>query len=288
MQMIRRQRRRLGLYGLCLALSACALLVVLGRSPQVLITLGGGFAGAMLIACVSLSVIPRKRRILDGIILIAAVMVPMWSLATYFALPQAAALSLSVIIVVALKRLPNKLIPPRNFTDTQRFRTPQSAYALWAAHLPDPGLLDRHWSSELQSLRLDHNDPDVRIATYEFPEGTVKKTLLLTALETHQYFAYDFQQDGGASGTYTFKIAENGPTCDVTISLTLNALPFSVWLSAWVDDILRDEVDHHRAIASGAADRSLTASRLTNAPAPQTGLIPPEPVPAAFAELLSA
>ena len=286
-----RQRRRLVLFALLAAFPLAALIfvsVLPASGPFKALAFASATALCLMaIPALILRFAPQFRSICEGSILgvslgvaLQLATLPLANIAPFTAWHGLAGLALLVIFFAF--DLPNKLLPTRTYTGTCNFKTHQSTYTLWADHLPDPGLLDRHWTDELHDLVIDKHNPLVRIATYQTPEGKMKQRQEITEETTYASFAYDFTQlldDGsdGPTGGYAMSIADHGASRDVTISHRIDALPFMAWLSTWLDDIVGDECDHHRARALNASDTSMTGRRHSKAAHRLVGPVAPQP-----------
>jgi len=272
--MFRRQRRRLALFALMVALPFSAL-VFASAEP-----LWGLTAALCTAACAAVCVLalpllilrfaPHLRSACEGSIIGVIVGISL-QLATLplqgipMLGPWQAIIGLALLVLFFAFDLPNRLLPARDYIGTAQFRTKQTVYTLWADHLPDPGLLDRHWSDALHNLVMDKRDPNVRIATYRTAEGDMRQRQRFTEETTYASFAYDFTQ-----------ILDDNSDRDVTISQRVNNLPIRAWLSAWLDDIAGDECDHHVARAENRTDYSITGDRLRHAPHRLVGPVAPE------------
>lgn len=287
--MFRRQRRRLALFALIAALPFAALVfasVMPLRGPT-FAACAASIAGFCLMGLplLILRFAPGLRSACEGLVIGVIVGVAL-QVATLplsgipMLGPWQAIIGLALLLMFFAFDLPNRLLPTRDYIGTDRFRTKQSVYTLWADHLPDPGLLDRHWSDALHSLEMDKRDPTVRVATYRTGEGDMRQRQRMTEETTYNSFAYDFtqlQDDGseGPTGTYAVSIEDQGSYRDVTISHRVNALPIRAWLAAWLDDIVGDECDHHVARTESRADYSITGAHLRKAPHRLIGPIVP-------------
>lgn len=279
-RLFKRQRRRLILFAAFAALPVAAL-IGLAALPAWGVW-GALCAGALSGVCMislplfALRFAPHYRALCEGAILGVIVGIAL-QLATRpladipMLGPWQVFVGLGLLILFFAFDLPNRLLPARTYRGRQTFRTPQSTYTLWANHLPDPGLLDRHWSDALHELVMDRRNPAVRIATYRTHAGLMRQRQCMTEETTYTSFAYDFTQllaDGsdGPTGHYALTIRDLGRHRDVTISQQVNGLPFMAWLSTWLDDIVGDECDHHAARGNGSLDRSVTGQSLRLAP----------------------
>jgi len=269
-----RQKRRLGLYALTVCLPIFLGVASFGASldlqpHEITVALSASGVGLLLLPILILLLLPSARHIIDLLAFILPVL-------AILAVPAAAlqhipAVGYTLLAVATLWTgfvLSGRFLPmvfkPRDFVAQHTFRSTKTVYTLWAEHLPDPALIDRHWCRDLEGLKLDRLEPHIRVATYRTPQGTRAQRQSITSEETYDHFYYDFVElvDGetaGATGSYGIALAKIGKDCAVTLSLNVHKLPFPAWLGVWLDDLLGDEADHHVARETGRTDFSITS-----------------------------
>lgn len=290
----KRQRRRLNFFAAFAALP-CVILIFVSALPLWGLTIGLVSAavaglGLMAIPLLILRITPRFRSLCEALV-IALVIGSTFQLLT---LPLAdlpvigpwrAVVGIVAFALFFYYDLANRLLPLRTYAGTASFSVPQSTYTIWAEHYPDPGLLDRHWSDALHNLEMPRTNPKQRVATYQTSQGEMRQRQIITEETTHASFAYDFTQllndnTDGPSGSYALKIVDHGLYRDVIISQQVHHLPIMTWLSTWLDDIVGDECDHHRARGLKVPDFSITGDRQREAPHRLVGPPMPEPLAA--------
>lgn len=281
LRLLKRQRRRLALYAVTVALPAAVFVLLLALPSQGAAVAGaisvGVFMAPLAIIIAVLRFAPVFRPLLDQLCalgVLSAVLTPLFfPLEQYVPYIALALIWICLFIVIRTRPL-NRFLPKRSYSATARYRTSQSPYRVWAEQLPDPGLVDRHWAPILKRIDLNRVNPDTRVATFASGAAEWRQRQTTTALQMHESFAYDFADldaDGHEvmTGSYEMRILEHGPHRDVQITFRTEPLPFTTWLGYWLDDTVGDQCDYHFAKANALPDYSMTRDLVTYKPQPQ-------------------
>ncbi|SEW16456.1 hypothetical protein SAMN04488515_1355 [Cognatiyoonia koreensis] len=293
-RLLKRQRRRLTLYALFVAFPIAIAVISMMLGSQIgvggmqwrldLIAGLAAWAMTMGLPIAILYFVPDTRFLLD--LLAATFTITVWPQAAASLISQEAAFATSAIacvLIIACVRfdLIDKLMPRRDFFGQATYRTQQSPYAIWAEHVPDPGLLDRHWCPALQSTTFDRKNANLRTSTYHFDFLQYRQRQMMTQFDMHEAFSYDFEtiDDDNQTihrGTFSLQIIEHGRYRDVRIKESQQKLRFTDWLVNWMDDSVGDQADHLMARAQNMEDRSVTGDLMRSA-----AVAHPSPNPAA-------
>ncbi len=183
-------------------------------------------------------------------------------------------------------RLYDRVLPRLRFVAQETYNSAKPIEQLWAELVVDPAFIDQHWDKKLIDLTHAPDDPDKSIARYRFAKFEVRQQMQIIKHDAPHHFAYtytnvDAPKQPVIGGTYSLSIQDHGHTRHITLAMTTNKLPFSVWMHMWFGDGLGDQVDHLKAQETGKRDYSTTGAVMRQAiRRHQTGAISPNARPA--------